>query len=56
MQLHSHAPAPALRAEDPLQPFEQDLLRRLINQLEATPPRVRVAFEVHLKAAAPKWQ
>ena len=56
MQLHSHAPAPALRAEDPLQPFERDLLRRLINQLDATPPRVRAAFEAHLKATAPKWQ
>lgn len=38
-------PAPELNG--PLYPFEQDQLQRLINQIEASPARVRSAFFAH---------
>ena len=38
-------PAPVLNG--PLYPFEQDQLQRLINQIEASPARVRSAFFAH---------
>ena len=38
-------PAPDLNG--PLYPFEQDQLKRLIQQVEASPARVRSAFFAH---------
>lgn len=43
-------PAPQLEDNDPLQPFEERQLKTLIQQVEATPPRIRQAFFAHFNA------
>lgn len=35
---------PAPNPEGPLAPFEQDQLRRLLNQFDAASPRIKAAF------------
>lgn len=37
-------PAPTLSPAEPLQPFEKDQLKYLINQIKAASPRVREAL------------
>lgn len=37
-------PAPSLQDNDPLQPFEERQLKNLLQQVDATPPRVKAAF------------
>jgi len=37
-------PAPSLQNNDPLQPFEERQLKTLLQQIDATPPRVKAAF------------
>lgn len=43
-------PAPRLEDKDPLQPFEERQLKTLIQQVEATPPRIRQAFFAYFNA------
>lgn len=46
-----HSVAAVSVLEGPLQPFEQDQLKRLINQVNAAPVRVRAAFAQHVSSS-----